>query len=66
MQTRLLACAAGGLLGVVATSAISSILGLTSLGMSPTLSIIVCSSIGVAIGYVVSLLFDVFATSPGD
>jgi hypothetical protein len=65
VQTRILACAAGGLLGVVATSSITSILGLGSLGMSPTLTIIVCSSIGVAIGYVVSILYDVFAsTSP--
>lgn len=55
MQTRLLACIAGGLLGVALTSTING-----GLGLSPTLALIACSSAGVAIGYVVSILYDVF------
>ena len=57
MQTRLLACVAGGLLGVALTSTINT--GL-DLGLSPTLAFIACSSAGVAIGYVASILYDVF------
>lgn len=56
MQTRLLACLAGGLLGVALASTINE-----ALGLSPTLAVIACASAGVAIGYVVSILFDVFA-----
>lgn len=56
MQTRLLACLAGGLLGVALASTIND-----SLGLSPTLAVIACSSAGVGIGYMVSILFDVFA-----
>jgi hypothetical protein len=55
VQTRLLACLAGGLLGVALTSTINE-----SLGLSPTLAFVACSSAGVAIGYVVSILYDVF------
>jgi hypothetical protein len=60
VQTRLFACLAGGFLGVVVTSPINS-----SLGLSPVIAMLGCSSIGVALGYVASLLFDVFAASPG-
>jgi hypothetical protein len=56
VQTRLLACVAGGLLGVALTSTINS-----GLGLSPTLAMIACSSAGVAIGYVASILYDVFS-----
>jgi uncharacterized membrane protein len=56
VQTRLLACLAGGLLGVVVASTINE-----SLGLSPTLAVIACASAGVGIGYMVSILFDVFA-----
>ncbi len=58
VQTRLLACLAGGLLGVVLASAINDGLGLS---LSPTLAVIACSSAGVGLGYVVSILFDVFS-----
>ena len=61
MQTRLLACIAGGFLGVVVTSPINA-----SLGLSPTIALIGCWSIGVAFGYVASTLIGVFAMSPGD
>jgi hypothetical protein len=56
VQTRLLSCLAGGLLGVALASTINQ-----SLGLSPTLAVIACSSAGVALGYMVSILFDVFA-----
>jgi hypothetical protein len=61
VQTRLLACLAGGFVGVVVTSPINA-----SLGLSPTIALIGCSSIGVAVGYITSMLFDVFTASPGD
>ena len=61
MQTRLLACLAGGFLGIVVTSPINA-----SLALSPTIALIGCSLIGVAVGYVTSLLFDVFTASPVD
>jgi hypothetical protein len=56
MQTRLLATLAGGLLGVVLASPINA-----SLGLTPILAVIGCSLSGMAIGYAVSILFDVFA-----
>ena len=56
MQTRLLACLAGGLLGAVLTSTVSSGLGLT-----PVLAFIGCSLAGIAVGYVASILLDIFA-----
>jgi len=58
MQTRLIASLAGGLLGASLTSTANTILEL-----SPTVAMIGCSSVGVALGYVVSMLFDVFAMS---
>ena len=61
MQIRLLACIVGGLLGVVVTNPING-----SLGLSPTVALIGCSALGVAFGYVVSILLDVFAAKPGD
>jgi hypothetical protein len=61
VQTRLIACLAGAFLGVAVTSSVN-----TSLGLGPTIAVLSCSSIGVVLGYVASLLFDVFAASPGD
>lgn len=58
MQTRLLACAAGGLLGIAVASSING-----SLGLSPTLALVACTTAGVGVGYVVSILYDVFAGS---
>ena len=57
MQTRLLACVAGGLVGVVLASSINSALGLS---LSSTLAVIVSGSAGAALGCVASVLFDVF------
>ena len=58
MQTRLIASLAGGLLGASLTSTANTILGL-----SPTVAMIGCSAVGIALGYVISMLFDVFAMS---
>ncbi len=59
MQTRLLACLAGGFLGLVAAFPVGG-----SFGLSPTIALLGCASIGVALGYVASLLIDVFTASP--
>ena len=56
MQTRILACLAGGLLGAILTSTVSA-----GLSVSPLLAFIGCSLAGVAVGYLVSTLCDVFA-----
>jgi hypothetical protein len=61
VQTRLFAAIAGGLLGIVAASPINA-----ALGLNPAVALIGCSSIGVAVGYVASILFDVFTASPKD
>ena len=58
MRTRLLACFAGGFLGVVVASPISQ-----SFNVSLTWALIGCSLLGLALGYVVSIFFDVFTVS---
>jgi xanthosine utilization system XapX-like protein len=60
MQTRLLACGAGGFIGIVLTSLIND-----SLGLSPTVAYLGCSLAGIALGYCVSIMIDVFTASPG-
>ena len=55
LRTRLLACFAGGFLGVVVASPISQ-----SLNVRLTLALIGCSLLGLTLGYVVSIFFDVF------
>jgi xanthosine utilization system XapX-like protein len=61
MQTRILACSAGGLVGVALTSLING-----SLGLPPTIALIGCALTGIGVGYFASVLFDVFAASPTD
>jgi flagellar biosynthesis protein FliR len=61
VQTRLFACLAGGLIGVVVASPVS-----TRFEVGLTLAAIGCVAVGVAIGYVVSIFFDIFAASPDD
>ena len=58
MQTRLLACTSGGLFGFVIASPLSR-----ELSLDPMFALLACSSVGVAVGYVVSVLCDVFATT---
>ncbi len=61
MQTRLLACLAGGFLGVVVALLINE-----SLGLNPIVAVAGCAMLGVGLGYVVSIFFDIFATSGTD
>lgn len=63
MKIRLIASLAGGLLGFAVAGQINTSLGL---GVTPTVAMIGCSLTGMAIGYVGSLLFDVFARNPGE
>jgi len=55
VQTRLLACISGGLLGVVLAAPLSR-----ELSLAPNLAVIASSLAGVAAGCVVSILYDVF------
>jgi hypothetical protein len=61
VQIRLFACIAGGLIGAVAASPVSA-----SFGVSPMVAWIGCIAAGLGVGYVASILFDVFTASPGD
>jgi hypothetical protein len=58
VQKRLLSSLGGGFLGVLVASPANN-----SLGLSPTADFIVCASIGLALGYVGSILYDVFTAS---
>jgi hypothetical protein len=60
VQTRLLACLAGGCLGA-ATSLIGD-----GFGLSPAVALIGCSFLGIGLGYVVSICFDIFTAAPED
>ena len=56
MQTRLFACIAGGLVGVVDTSPING-----GLGLRPTGALIGCSPLGGALGYVARAYFSMYS-----
>jgi hypothetical protein len=58
VQKRLLSSLAGGFLGVVVASPANN-----NLGLSPTVDLIACASAGLALGYVASILYDVFTAS---
>ena len=58
MQIRLFASLAGGLLGVATAYTIHS-----RFGVDATIALIGCSAIGLSIGYVVSMVIDVFTAS---
>ena len=55
MRKRLVGCAAGGALGFGLASAIN-----LNLGLSPVLALAAFSIIGIALGYVLTTLADVF------
>jgi hypothetical protein len=55
MRKRLAGCIAGGLLGLCLTSLING-----SLGLPPAVALGACSAAGMAFGYVVTTLADVF------
>ena len=61
MRMRLMASVAGGLVGILASFPIQA-----GLDLSPTLALVGCALAGVALGYVVSMLFHVFTTSSDD
>ena len=61
MQTRLLACLAGGFLGIVV-----ALLIYESLGLNPIVAGAGCAMLGVGLGYVVSIFFDIFAAGSSD
>ena len=59
MRNRLVCCISGGLLGVAFSGAINQ-----SLELSTTLGTAFCAAAGLALGYVVSTLVDVFTAKP--
>ena len=61
MQIRLLSCLAGGCFGVVMTPTINA-----SLQLSYSAALVGCTLAGVALGYAVSIMFDVFAPQDAD
>ena len=60
MQTRVLSCLAGGFLGAAAGYQITDYSFIASLGLSAAIVMIGCAAAGVAAGYGVSFLIDVF------
>ncbi len=60
MQRRFIASILGGVLGILLAWRLPD-----ALGVSVTLTYIACAFAGIAIAYVVSMLLDVFAGSPG-
>ena len=60
MQTRLLACVAGGLIGVVAAYSVNA-----RLELSPLIVFTGCALVGIALGYFVSIMVDVFSADSG-
>ena len=59
MRNRLVCCISGGLLGFALAGIVSDALGLT-----PTLGTAFSTVAGLALGYVVSTLIDVFTAKP--
>jgi len=59
MRNRLVCCISGGLLGFALSGTISNALGLTG-----TVGTVFCAVAGLALGYVVSTLIDVFTAKP--
>ena len=59
MRNRLICCISGGLLGIALSGTINE-----SLGLSTTLGTALSAAAGLALGYVVSTLIDVFTAKP--
>jgi hypothetical protein len=59
MRKRLVCCISGGLLGFALSGTIGDALGLT-----PTIGTVFSAAAGLALGYVVSTLLDVFSAKP--
>jgi hypothetical protein len=60
MRKRLVCCISGGLLGF----ALASTTVTETLGLSPLVGIAFSAGLGLALGYVVSTLIDVFTAKP--
>ena len=60
MQRRLIVSIAGGINGICLATRLQDALGVTA-----TLAFIAAAFIGIALGYVASMLFDVFGGTPG-
>ena len=61
MRKLFLVSLAGGIVGLALSVPLTD-----TLGVSQTLSFVSCSIAGIVIGYVASILFDVFARNPHD
>jgi len=59
MRNRLVCCISGGLLGIALAGTVTE-----SLGLSTTLGTAFSGGAGLALGYVVSTLIDVFTAKP--
>jgi hypothetical protein len=59
MRKRLVCCISGGLLGFAASATVGDALGLT-----PLVGAVFTAAAGLALGYVVSTLMDVFSAKP--
>ena len=59
MRNRLVSCISGGLLGFALSGTINEAVGLT-----PTVGVAFSVAAGLALGYVVSTLIDVFTAKP--
>ena len=59
MRNRLVCCIAGGLMGFALSGTMNDALGLT-----PTVATALSAAAGLALGYVVSTLIDVFTAKP--
>lgn len=59
MRKRIVCCISGGLLGFALSGSIGDALGLTG-----TLGAVFSTAVGLALGYVVSTLMDVFTAKP--
>ena len=61
MQTRLIFCLAGGVLGLLVPLTVGG-----NMGLSPLFAMLGFTAIGVVVGYVVSVFIDVFVARTGD
>jgi uncharacterized membrane protein len=61
MRKRFLVSMVGGIIGLALSVPLTD-----TLGLSQTLALVTCSIAGIVIGYVASMLFEVFAGKPHD
>jgi hypothetical protein len=66
MRKRVVCCIAGGLLGFALSGTVLSGTINDALGLTPAVGIAFAAAAGLALGYVVSTLIDVFTAKPDD